>query len=178
MKPLTPALNQFTVLAVIVLALASYFRRKEAIGGWLLFFFSLAYVRVVVVLLSSIPIVARAFPASPSVARPASKIVVVAVLLRLAADVIVATASTFLLRERSSLWVERLRFALETALLLNGATLMIDFLRFPSTLVRNFVGWLGLLAWLIYFFVSVRVQMVFFSKTWGEVPPEEIFSEG
>jgi hypothetical protein len=178
MNPVTATINQFAPAAVILLALLSYFRRKEAIGGWLLVFFCQMYVGVVVVLLGSIPIVARAFPATPTVAAPASKLVVLVTLLRLAASVVVATVSTFLLRDQNSVWVERLRLALGAALFLNGITLIIDILYFPSTLVRNLFGWLVLLAWLISFFVSVRVRMVFFSKTWGETPPEKIFSGG
>lgn len=178
MNALTPALNLLVVVTFIVVAFVCYFRRKEAIGGWLLLFFSQMYIGATVVLLRSIPIVARAFPGTSTAPASVYKLVLLVTLLRLIAHAVLATVSTFLLRERSPLWVERLRFALETALLLNGATLMIDFLRFPSTLVRNFVGWLVLLAWLIYFFLSVRVRMVFFSKTWGEMPPEKIFSEG
>jgi hypothetical protein len=178
MNPVTPALNLIAVVALIVIAFVSYFRRKEAIGGWLLLFFSQMYLGATVMLLRSVPIVARAFSATPTATTPVSKLVLLLTLLRLAAYAVLATVSTLLLRERSSLWVERLRSALGTALLLNGATLMIDFLHFPSTFVRNLVGWLGLLAWLIYFFVSLRVRMVFFSKTWGEMPPEKIFSEG
>jgi hypothetical protein len=177
MNPLTATINHFAPAAVILLALLSYFRRKEEIGGWLLVFFSQMYVGVTVVLLGSIPIVAHAFPATPSDARPAAKLVAVVTLLRLAAYATVAIASSFLLRERNSVWVERLRLALGAALLLNGIALVIDILYFPSTLVRNLFGWIVLLAWLIYFFVSVRVKMVFFSKTWGQMPAEKVFSD-
>ncbi len=177
MNPLTATINHFAPEVVILLALLSYFRRKEEIGGWLLVFFSQIYVGAVVVLLGSIPIVAKAFPATPAVARPGSKLVVVITLLRLAAYAIVAVVSTFLLREHNSVWVERLRFTLVASLLLNGITLIFDILYFPHTLVRNLSGWLVLLAWLIYFFVSARVKMVFFSKTWGQMPAEKVFSD-
>jgi hypothetical protein len=100
------------------------------------------------------------------------------VLLRLCAYAIVALVSTFLLRERNSVWVQRLRLALGAALFLTGIGLILDILYFPTALLRNFFSWLVLLAWLIYFFVSVRVRMVFFSKTWGEQPLKKIFTEG
>jgi hypothetical protein len=178
MNPVTATINHFAPAAVILLALLSYFRRKEEIGGWLMVFFSQIYVGVAVVLLGSIPIVAKAFPATPSGSSPVAKLVAVVTLLRLAAYAIVAIVSTFLLRERNSIWVQRLRLAIGAALLLNGITLVVDILYFPSTLVRNLFGWLVLLAWLIYFFVSVRVKMVFLSKTWGETPVTKMFSEG
>jgi hypothetical protein len=92
--------------------------------------------RVAVLLLGSVPIVARAFPTSPFVAKPASKLVVILVLLRLSADVIVAIASTFLLLERDRFWVERLRLA-RSVLVLEGVALVLDILYFPSAIVRN-----------------------------------------
>jgi hypothetical protein len=45
------------------------------------------------------------------------------------------------------------------------ASLTVDQLHFPGTLVGN--PGRRLSCWLGYFSVSVRVRMVFFSKTWG-----------
>ena len=96
--------------------------------------------------------------------------------MRLLGYVILAVISTFLLRNRNSIWVERLRIAIGAVLLLVGITLVLDKIYFPSTFFLNLMRWLVLVAWLIYFFVSVRVRMVFFSKTWGEMPIQEILS--
>jgi hypothetical protein len=167
MYPLTLATKEIILFAMILLILASYIRRSEAIGGWLLLFFSQVYFGVVFTLLFSIPVVARAFPSVPPVASPTRRFVVILVLVRLAAYAILAIASTFLLRERNSIWLQRLRLALGLALLLSATTLVLDYLYFPGSLVRGLVGWLVLLVWLIYFFVSDRVKMVFVNKTWG-----------
>jgi len=131
---------------------------------------------VVAAILASIPIVARAFPGAPNVASPVRKLIAALTLMRLLSYVILAVISTFLLRDRNSIWVERLRIAIGAVLLLVGITLVLDKIYFPSTFFLNLMRWLVLVAWLIYFFVSVRVRMVFFSKTWGEMPIQEILS--
>jgi hypothetical protein len=167
MHPLNLATKEIILFAMILWMSVSYIRRSEAIGGWLLLFFSQVYFGVVFTLLFSIPVVVRAFPPVPSVASPTPRLVVTLVFLRLAAYAILSIASTFLLRERNSIWLQRLRLALGLALLLNSTTLLLDILYFPGSLVRSLVGWIVLLVWLIYFFVSDRVEMVFLSKTWG-----------
>lgn len=167
-------LNRFLGPAIIGLAMLSYIRRKAAIGGWLFFFFGEAYIGVVFGVVASVPVVAAAFPAEPSIPTPNARLIAMVVLLRLFGYLIIAVASTLLLKQRNSIWVERLRFAIGAALLVNGIAVVVDKFYFPGTFVGNLGRWLVLLAWLVYFFVSVRVRMVFFSKTWGEMPAAKI----
>jgi hypothetical protein len=167
-------LNRFLGPAIIGLAMLSYIRRKAAIGGWLFFFFGEAYIGVVFGVVASVPVVAAAFPAEPSIPTPNARLIAMVVLLRLFGYLIIAVASTFLLTQRDSIWVERLRFAIGAALLVNGIAVVVDKFYFPGTFVGNLGRWLVLLAWLVYFFISVRVRMVFFSKTWGEMPAAKI----
>ena len=176
MDPIAVRLNHLVVPIGIVLAIVSVLRRKEAIGGWLLFFFGQVYAGLFFAVLASVPIVAKAFAEQYLPQQSASHALATVVLLRLIGHIILAVASTFLLQERNPIWVERLRFALGALLLLNGLTLFVDRVYFPSAFVTNLLRWFGLVVWLIYLFVSARVRMVFFSKTWGETPPEKIFA--
>jgi hypothetical protein len=168
-QPIGAELNRFVGPAIVALAILSYVRRKYAIGGWLLFFFGEAYIALLLGGIASVPVVAAAFPAQPSVSPLNARLIAIVVLLRLFGYLIVGVASTFLLQQRNAVWVERLRFAIGAALLANGIALVFDKLYFPGTFVGNLGRWMVLLAWLAYFFVSVRVKMVFYSKTWGEM---------
>jgi hypothetical protein len=173
-QPITSELNRLVGPVVLGLAVLSYIRRKQAIGGWLLFFFGEVYVAVVVGALASIPVVAAVFPGPFSPSSPNLRLLSLVVSLRLLGYLGMAVASTFLLRVREPVWVKLLRIAIGMALVLDGITLIVDKLYFPGTLVGNLGRWFVLLAWLGYFSVSVRVRMVFFSKTWGEQPVAEI----
>ena len=138
-----------------------------------MFFFGEVYIAVVVGAIASIPAVAAIFPA-PLSSSPTLRLLALIVSLRLLGYIGMAVASTLLLRVREPIWVKRLRFAIGIALVLDGISLIIDKLYFPGTFVGNLGRWFVLLAWLVYFSVSVRVCMVFFSKTWGGVPVREI----
>jgi hypothetical protein len=168
-QPIGVELNRFVGPAILALVILSYVRRKYAIGGWLLFFFGEAYVALLLGAVASVPVVAAAFPAQPLVSLSNARLIAVVVLLRLFGYLIVGVASTFLIEQRNSVWVERLRFAIGGALLVDGIALVFDKIYFPGTFVGNLGRWMVLLAWLAYFFVSVRVKMVFYSKTWGEM---------
>jgi hypothetical protein len=159
------------ILGLVVL---SYIRRKQAIGGWLLFFFGEVYVGVVVGAIESLPVMAAVFPGPLSPSSQNVGLLAVVVSLRLLGYLAMAVASTLLLKAREPIGVKRLRIAIGTALVLDGITLIVDKLYFPGTLVGNLGRWFVLLAWLAYFSVSVRVRMVFFSKTWGETSVPEI----
>jgi len=113
----------------------SYIRRKAAIGGWLFFFFGEAYIGVMFGVVASVPVVAAAFPAEPSISTPDARLIAMVVLLRLFGYLIIAVASTFLLKQRNSIWVERLRFAIGAALLVNGIAVVVDKFYFPGTFV-------------------------------------------
>jgi hypothetical protein len=152
---------------MLLLALVSYLRRREAIGGWLMFFFCTAYIGLLVALLISIPAVVALYPL-PTMPPPSYAVVLGAVgLLRVVGYAGVALVSTYLLRCQEWQWVERLRFAIGANVVLNGVCLVFDQIYFPEALLPNVIRWVILCAWLIYFFVSVRVRTVFQTKNWG-----------
>jgi hypothetical protein len=173
-QPITSELNRLVGPAIFGLVVLSYVRRKEAIGGWLMFFFGEVYVAVVVGAIASTPVVAAIIPAPLSSSSPSLRLLALVISLRLLGYLGMAVASTFLLKVREPIWVKRLRFAIGFALVLDGISVIIDKLHFPGTFVGNLGRWFVLLAWLVFFSVSTRVRMVFFSKTWGEMPAREI----
>jgi hypothetical protein len=159
---------------VLILALVSYMRRREAIGGWLMFFFCTVYLGVLAALLVSIAAVAALYPpqSAPSVSNPPTLGIVT--LLRLTGYGGVALVSTYLLQRQEWQWVERLRFAIGANLVLNGICIVLDQIYFPQALVPNLGRWIVMCGWLVYFMVSGRVQTVFRTKTWGQTSARQI----
>lgn len=80
-----------------------------------------------------------------------------------------------LLKFRDWLCVKRLRFAIAVGLVLVGISVVADWMYFPTVFVPNLSRWLVLCLWLAYFFISVRVRLVFLTKNWGEVPVGKLF---
>jgi hypothetical protein len=148
---------------------------KEAIGGWLLYFYCQIYVWVASLLVSSISTAAALYPRWSANATGQPSAAVFAVLPEILGFAGVAIVATGLLEFRSWLWVQRLRMAISSGILLVGISVVVDFLYFSDAVGVNPGRWIVLCLWLIYFSISVRVRLVFLTKIWGEVPIAKLF---
>jgi hypothetical protein len=98
--PVASELNRLVAPVILGLVVLSSIRRKQAVGGWLLFFFGEVYVAVAVGAMAGIPVVAAVSPGPPSPSSPNLRLPALVVSLRM------AVASTFLLKTREPLWGE------------------------------------------------------------------------
>ena len=168
-------LNAFLASLGILVVIVCYSRRDEPLGGWLLYFYCQIYVSTVVLLLRSISTVAHFYPAWPATRSVPSVPMVLAVFPRLAGIAGVAIAATGLLKFRDWWWVKRLRLAIAVGLVLEGISVIADGMYFPTVFVSNLISWLLMCLWLAYFFISVRVRLVYLTKNWGEEPIRRLF---
>lgn len=146
------------------LVILCYVRRKENIGGWLMFFYYQIYASIVLFLLTAIGS-AQAY--WPSYWDELSDYILFlsAVLFRDFAFVLVAAVASVLLTHRKWVWVRNLRIALIVALGIMVIPLVLDVLFFQDALVWNLLRAIMLGAWLVYFYVSDRVKSVFPEET-------------
>jgi len=161
----------FTSIPVtwIILWLICYNRRKEDIGGWLLFYYIQLYVGIVITLLV-LPFSVESLLPSRWVGAPGlyalyllANLPVLAILF---AQVIVAHR---LRRSRDPAYLVPLRRILWAALLLSAVKLGIDIKFFQLTLELDALAVLWPACWLPYFYRSIRVQHVFVTKDWQRI---------
>ena len=139
-------------------------RRKEDIGGWLMFFYYQIYGSILLFILTAIGPAQSYLPSHWNEGWDYI-LFVRAVLFRDAAFLLVATVATVMLSHRKWSWVRNLRFALIAALGIMTVPLVLDAIFFQNALVWNFLRMIMLGAWLIYFYVSERVKRVFPEET-------------
>jgi hypothetical protein len=158
LKGLLPAI-------ALVCAIVSYMRRKEEIGGWLLYF----YFWIWAVFLSYVTNILGHY----SVYLPSSKIapeqrmaLIVAVIPRLLVFAAVIGIATVLFRRREWLWVQRLRLVIGAAVVISAVSLVVDVRYFPATLLVNGSRFAGLCVWFLYVCFSKRIRRVFQTKDW------------
>src|SRR5215467_4095678 len=141
--------------------------RKQAIGGWLLYF----YYWIFAVLFISLRDIAQHLNVySPSFRSDSinHEALVLAVFPRLFVYIAVGAVATILLIKREWVWVEHLRVVLSAGVLIAGFSLWLDVRYFPSSIRVNGIRWIGLCLWLLYFFVSKRVHHVFRTHDWDK----------
>jgi hypothetical protein len=154
----------FAPLAVIF-AIAAAVRKREPIGGWLMFFYYQLYAGTLV----SAIILSRTYHAYTL--RPWSNearhiLFVVAAVPRMVGFLIVASVASILLAKRNLMWLERLRFVFAIELLFMSISLVIDFVSFRSAFQVNFGQFAVFVAWFGYFYGSHRVHRVFVTRDW------------
>ena len=141
--------------------------RKQAIGGWLLYFY---YWIFAVLFISFRDIAQHLNVYSPSFRSGAvnHEALILAVFPRLFVYLAVAAAAVVLLVQREWVWVERLRIALLAGVLIAGLSVWLDVRYFPGSTRSNASRWIGLCFWLLYFSVSKRVHRVFRTHDWDK----------
>jgi hypothetical protein len=150
----------------LVFVIVAILRRREEIGGWLLYFY---YWIFAVCLIFSCDVILHYRAFLPLHGREAinHQALYLAVFPRLAALYAVLVVSLQLLRNRESVWVERLRAFLLVGVLVGGVSIWIDIRFFPKSAQANGARFAGLLLWFLYFHLSKRVQQVFYLKNWA-----------
>jgi hypothetical protein len=158
-----PFLSYISV-AFVVLSIVG---RKQAIGGWLLYFYYWIFAVVFISL--------RDIALHPYVFRPSSgpgsvnhEALVLAVFPRLFVYLAVAAVAIVLFVKREWVWVERLRVVLLAGVVIAGVSVWLDVRYFPTSTRYNTARWIGLCLWLVYFFVSKRVHHVFRTHDWDK----------
>ena len=160
-------INRILLPSALALAVVSIFRRKEAIGGWLLYFY-FWICALLIVYLEDILSHYRVFLPSFQLDEEQHTALIAAAYPRLfAMTAIVATASALLWR-REWVWVERLRLVFGVTILISAVSLALDLKYFPKAFGLNLKRWIMLCVWFTYLCVSRRVHEVFQTKTWGK----------
>lgn len=149
--------------AALIFAIVAIARRKEDIGGWLLYFYYWI-IAVVVVLVRNVALHWNAYQLFDGQGAVNPGALYLAVFPRLLASAAVMIVALVLLREREITWLERLRTFLLAAVIVSIFSIWIDFRYFPNSVLPNGARLIGLVLWLIYFHVSVRVHRVFYAK--------------
>ncbi len=158
-------LDRILAPTAVIFAIVSYLRRKQEIGGWLLYF-CYWIVGVLVISLADIVRHPQVFFHQQAQNSGFHLALILAVFPRLIAVIAVMTCTFVLLCTKEWVWVERLRLALLVAAIIALISLALDAGFFPRSLFRNGARWIGLALWTLYFSVSERVRRVFQTHDW------------
>jgi hypothetical protein len=158
-------LNRALALTALVFAIVSYLRRKQEIGGWLLYF-CYWIVGFLVISLADIVRHPQVFFHPVTQKSDFHLALILSVFPRLIAIIVAMSCMFVLLRTKEWVWVERLRLALMVAAIVAFISLAIDAKYFPRSLLANGARWIGLGLWTVYFLVSQRVRRVFQTHDW------------
>jgi hypothetical protein len=166
-SPFVPDIAQRLVPISILFAIVCSLRKKQEIGGWLMYFYYQIYAGAI----ASVLMVARSFDAY--LPRPWNNetrhlLFVLAVIPRMLGLWIVVAIATTLLKHRDVTRLQTLRLVLGIEVFLCLVSLVIDFFQYPSVLPFNLMQAIGLSLWLIYFYVSERVHHVFVTHDWPD----------
>lgn len=158
-----PILLYISVAFVVV----SIVGRKQAIGGWLLYFYYWIFA-VLFISLHDITLHPNVFRPSFGSGSVNHEALVLAVFPRLFIYVAVAAVAIILLVKKEWVWVERLRVVLSAGVIIAGFSVWLDVHYFPKSTRFNAFRLIGLCLWLVYFFVSKRVHHVFRTRDWDK----------
>ena len=163
-------LNRIFLPLAVVFGVVSYLRRKESIGGWLLYFYYWIYALFVAY---AYDVVAhyRAFLPSAKVDSEHHLALIATVYPRLIALVVVIGIAMIMLKQREWVWVQRLRLALGAVIVIAGVSVALDAKYFPKSFGLNLGRCVMMLLWFLYFCLSDRVYSVFRLKDWESVRP-------
>jgi hypothetical protein len=122
----------------LVFAILSSLRRKQEVGGWLMFFYYQVYAGAVI----STIILWKSFSSytlRPWADEKRHLFFIIATVPRLIGFLIFASVATVLLKRRNAGWLGRFRFVFGIELVFMGISLVIDFFYFPTTVTFNFI---------------------------------------
>ncbi len=167
--PSSPLNRVFLPLALIF-AVVCYLRRKESIGGWLLYFYYWIYALVVAYAYDALAHY-RVFLSTAKLDSEHHLALIAVAYPRLVALAVVVGVAMILLRRREWVWVERLRLALGVEIVIAGVSVALDARYFPKSFTLNLGRCVMMFLWFLYFFLSDRVYSVFRLKDWESVRP-------
>jgi hypothetical protein len=154
----------------LVFGVVSYLRRKESIGGWLLYFYYWIYALAVAYAYDVLARYRVFLPSSEQDSEHHLALIAVAYPRLLALAVVVGVAM-ILLKRREWVWVERLRLALGAEIIIAGISVALDARYFPKSFALNLGRCVMMFLWFLYFCLSDRVYSVFRLKDWESVRP-------
>jgi len=146
-------------------ALLCWFRRKDEIGGWLMFFYYQIYAGTFLSVLTIAKQIGVYMP-RPWKNETNHIFFIMAAIPRLLGFLLIIMIATILLKRRDQSWLSKLRLVMGIELTLMTCSLLIDFYRFPSACPFNLMQAILLSLWLRYFFQSQRVHHVFVTHDW------------
>jgi hypothetical protein len=158
------AASQFNGSSLALAAgVVAVFRRKQAIGGWLFYFFC-----QVLLGLALIAVTTRWKLYLPS-AWSDPRLYFLYTLSNLSRTALlaeIAVVSAVVVHTREWRWVSGLKYALLTYAFLTLVKLLVDIFEFPSSLNRDAASLSFPCVWVVYFDLSRRVRRVFLDKNW------------
>ncbi len=163
-------LNRVFLPLALVFAVLSHLRRKESIGGWLLYFYYWIYALVVAYAYDAVAHY-RVFLRSSEQDSEHHLALIAAAYPRLLALVVVVGIAMIMLKQREWVWVERLRLALGAEIVIAGVSVALDAKYFPKSFTVNLGRCVMMFLWFLYFCLSDRVYSVFRLKDWESVRP-------
>jgi hypothetical protein len=169
---MTPHLNIATELAQrmaplgLLFALLCWFRRKEEIGGWLMFFYYQVYAGTFLSL-SAVAKQIGVYTPRPWKNETNHIFFIIAAIPRLVGFLMIVIIATILLKKRELSWLSRLRLVMGIELTLMACSLLIDAYRFPSAFTFDLTEAILLSLWLTYFFQSQPVHDIFVTHDWA-----------
>jgi membrane-bound metal-dependent hydrolase YbcI (DUF457 family) len=158
-----PALESLGGVAALVCGIVAAMRRKQAIGGWLFYFFC----QVLLGLTLAIATTHWTMHAPREWSDPVRYFLfTLASLSRVVLLVAVAAVSLLLAETRDGQWVTALQYALAAYAFVTLLKLPVDAYCFPSALSRDTGSLAFPVVWMAYFTTSLRVRRVFREKSW------------
>jgi hypothetical protein len=158
------AVSQFNGSSLALLGgVVAIFRRKQAIGGWLFYFF--CQVLVALLLIAGTTRWSRFLPGS----WDDPLLYFLYALTNLSRTILlaeIAVISVRLLGTRQWQWVSALKYALVTYAFLTVLKFVVDLVWFPATVGLDALSLSFPCVWILYFDISRRVRRVFLDKNW------------
>jgi len=144
-------------------------RKKDEIGGWLLYYYWQLYAGLVVSMFLFFGVSIDSYTAENLPPRT-YVLFLISTVPTLVLTLAQAAVSTFLLKIRSWDLVVLLRWVLAANMVAALASTLIDVKVFPDNLPFDFMTLVPSIVWLAYFFRSTRVQHVFRTHDWNPAP--------
>jgi hypothetical protein len=171
-------LNRVFFPLSLIFAVVCYLRRKESIGGWLLYFYYWIYA-LVVAYAYDVFAHYRVFLSTPELDSEHHLALIAVAYPRLLALAVVVGVAMILLNRCEWVWVERLRLALGVEIIIAAVSVALDAKYFPKSFAVNLGRCVMMFLWFLYFCLSDRVYSVFRLKDWESVrPPIPARTEG
>jgi hypothetical protein len=155
----SPRASWIPALALLFMVVC-YARRKQEVGGWLLYFYGWMFALFYWYLRDFLGHAALFLP-NARLEKTVHLALILTVIPRLLATCAVVVLIIILSNVREWIWVERLRLMLAVTVVVAGISVALDARYFPGTLAVNAMRLFMLGIWLVYLFVSDRVQRVF-----------------
>jgi hypothetical protein len=166
-------LNVILFPLALIVSILSYIRRKQDVGGWLMYFYYWIGAVLAVYLKDALQNY-RVFLPSSKLDPGKHLALIVAVYPRLFALLGAVVAAVIVVKRREWFLIERLRMMLGVTVVIAGISVALDAIYFRRALMANLIRCVMLLVWLLYFYLSKRVHHVFRTKDWEKLGADQV----